>query len=455
MSYNKEVKNKLQINTEYFENVIACQALTNDYYTSLIFDHLTPANFKQPGNKLVVSIIQDFFQKRKTIPTVTEIKSYLKKEEEVKLIKEALTTYKQIELNGNLEELISNTETYFKEKSVYNTVLKIVDDVSNDKADYSKFLQMFEQACNIKLVSDIGLDFYGEYQKIIHDLSQETEVIPTGWSFIDSKIGGGLYSKGKALYLFLGPTNVGKSIFLGNVVANISSRLPNDETAVLISLEMSEMMYAKRLSSHISKIPVNSLQQQTSALEAYFKEVSDSYKRKLIIKEFPPKSVTVGGIKGYVETLIKNGIKPGIIVIDYLGLVKSTTGDNSYEQGKSVAEELRALSYFFNCPVVSAIQTNREGMNNPTLDTVSESLGVAMTADVIWSIHQDEGDQDLGIIKVRGIKNRLGPKHGATAMRIDYTTLSLSEEKDYIGITSNSKDADEITSLEKKLENLT
>jgi hypothetical protein len=94
-------------------------------------------------------------------------------------------------------------------------------------------------------------------------------------------------------------------------------------------------------------------------------------------------------------------------------------------------------------------------MNNPTLDTVSESLGVAMTADVIWSIHQEEGDQDLGIIKVGGIKNRLGPKHGATAMRIDYTTLSLSEEKDYIGITSNSKDADEITSLEKKLENLT
>jgi replicative DNA helicase len=455
MSYNKHVKNKLQINTEYFESVIACQALTNAYYTSLIFDYLTPANFKQPGNKLVVSIIQDFYQKRKTIPTVTEIKSYLKKEEEIKLIKEALTTYKQIELNGNLEELISNTETYFKEKAVYNTVLKIVDDVSNEKADYGKFLQMFEQACNINLVSDIGLDFYGDYQKIIDELSQETEVIPTGWFFIDSKIGGGLYSKGKSLYLFLGPTNVGKSIFLGNVTANISSRLPIGESAVLITLEMSEMMYAKRLSSHISKIPVNNLQGQTSTLETYFKAVSENNKKKLIIKEFPPKSVTVGGIKGYVETLIKNGIKPGIIVIDYLGLVKSTTGDNSYEQGKSVAEELRALSYFFNCPVVSAIQTNREGMNNPTLDTVSESLGVAMTADVIWSIHQEEGDQDLGIIKVGGIKNRLGPKHGATAMRIDYTTLSLSEEKDYIGITSNSKDADEITSLEKKLENLT
>lgn len=446
------MKNKLQINSDFFESIVACQALTNAYYTSLVLDYLIPENFKQPGNKLVVSIVQDFYQKRKTTPTVTEIKSYLKKEEEIKLIKETLTSYKQIDLNGNLEELINNTETYFKEKAVYNTVLKIVDDFTNEKADYGKFLQMFERACNIKLVSDIGLDFYGEYQKVIEELSQETEVIPTGWSFIDSKIGGGLYRKGKALYLFLGPTNIGKSIFLGNVVANISGNLPIGETAILISLEMSEMMYAKRLSSHVSKIPVNSLQTQSTALEAYFKEVSENNKKKLIIKEFPPKSVTVGGIKAYIETLIKNGIKPGVIVIDYLGLVKATSGDNSYEQGKSVAEELRALSYFFNCPVVSAIQTNREGMDNPTLDTVSESLGVAMTADVIWSLQQEDGDQDLGIIKVGGIKNRLGPKHGATAMRIDYTTLSLSEEKDYIGITNNNKDADEISSLEKKLE---
>jgi replicative DNA helicase len=209
------------------------------------------------------------------------------------------------------------------------------------------------------------------------------------------------------------------------------------------------------LSSHVSKIPVNQLQTETGALESYFKEVTEQRKRKLIIKEFPPKSVTVGGIKAYVETLIKNGIKPGIIVVDYLGLIKSTAGDNSYEQGKAVAEELRALSYFFNCPIVSAVQTNREGMENPGLDTISESLGVAMTADVIWSIHQEEGDQELGIIKVGGIKNRLGPKHGATAMRIDYSTLSLSEEKEYIGLANKDLDTDEISSLEKKLENLT
>lgn len=444
-------KDKLRINTDYFESVIAYQSLVNSYYTSLVFDHLAPENFKNAGNKLVVSIVKEFYSKRRALPTSTEIRSYLSKEDDLKLFKDTLTSYKQYDTNLNIDELIANTEIFFKERAVYNTVLKIVDDVTNERSDYSKFLTWFEKACNITLVNDIGLDFYGEYEKVIKELSVQNEVIPTGWNFIDSKIGGGLLKNGRALYLFLGPTNVGKSIFLGNVASNMAQR---GLTTVLISLEMPEMMYAKRISSHLSKIPINNIQQQTSALETFFKENVDTHKRKLIIKEFPPKSITVGGIKAYVESLVKAGIKPEVLVIDYLGLINCVKGDNSYEQGKLVAEELRAMSYFFNMPVVSAIQTNREGMENPSLDTVSESLGVAFTADVVWSIHQEEGDQELGIIKVGGIKNRLGPKHGATAMRIDYTTLSLSEEKDYIGLTKNGEDSNEISNLERKLENL-
>ena len=46
-------------------------------------------------------------------------------------------------------------------------------------------------------------------------------------------------------------------------------------------------------------------------------------------------------------------------------------------------------------------------MEKPSLDTVSESLGVAFTADVVWSIYQEEGDQELGVIKVGGIKTNI------------------------------------------------
>jgi replicative DNA helicase len=444
-------KESLKINNEYFENVICSNALTNNYYTSLVLDHLIPENFKSEGNRLVISIIKDFFTKRNTLPTITEIKTYLKTEDEITLAKNALTSYKSVDLNGNIDELIHNSELYFKEKSVANSVSTIVNEFLNGEADYARFLQLFEKACNISLVNDTGLDFYGDYQKILNEFSTKTETLPLGWNFLDDKIGGGLAKNGRALYLFLGPTNVGKSIFLGNVASNMADK---GLTTCLISLEMPEMMYAKRISSHLSKIPINDINSNITSLESYFKDVSEKRKRKLIIKEFPPKAITVAGIKSYVESLIKKGIKVEVLVVDYLGLIKAA-GDNSYEQGKNVAEELRALSYYFNLPVVSAIQTNREGMNIPSLDTVSESMGVAFTADVVWGIYQEEGDLDLGIIKVSGIKNRLGPKHEAKAFKIDYKTLTLSEEDDYIGL-DNKKRAkpDEVSLLTQKLDNI-
>jgi hypothetical protein len=42
-------------------------------------------------------------------------------------------------------------------------------------------------------------------------------------------------------------------------------------------------------------------------------------------------------------------------------------------------------------------------------------------------------------------------------MRIDYTTLSLSEEKGYVGLTGNKSAGglDELMDLENKLENIT
>jgi len=57
-------KDKLQINTEFFENIVACQALTNSYYTSLVLDYLNPENFKIPGNKLVIGIVKDLLKSK-------------------------------------------------------------------------------------------------------------------------------------------------------------------------------------------------------------------------------------------------------------------------------------------------------------------------------------------------------------------------------------------------------
>jgi hypothetical protein len=63
--------------------------------------------------------------------------------------------------------------------------------------------------------------------------------------------------------------------------------------------------------------------------------------------------------------------------------------------------------------------------DNPGMDGIAESIGVAATADVILSIFQSEEDQEMSLIKLGMMKNRYGPRGMVQAMMIDYLTLSI------------------------------
>ena len=54
---------------------------------------------------------------------------------------------------------------------------------------------------------------------------------------------------------------------------------------------------------------------------------------------------------------------------------------------------------------------------------------MAATADCIISVFQNDEDKELGIVRLGMMKNRFGPNYGVQAMRIDYNTLTLSEDE--------------------------
>jgi len=82
----------------------------------------------------------------------------------------------------------------------------------------------------------------------------------------------------------------------------------------------------------------------------------------LIIKEFPPSALRAITLGNYIERLILSGFKPDIIFVDYLNLMmpnNAVHGGGSYERVGDIAKELRALSYIFGVPIISATQSNR------------------------------------------------------------------------------------------------
>jgi len=414
-----------KLNLDYFENVLMYNALTDSGYLSTIADIVQPEYFKSKDIASVFTIIKDFNDKRNELPTTTEIKQYLVTDEQKDSFKRLVTSFSEIDKNINKDELIENTEQFLKEKAVYHTMLKAAEDISAGDVDTSVILDKFEKSCNISLVTDLGLGVKSNIDDIIADLTTVEDKIPSTWEWLDDSLDGGFLQAGKSLYVFAGETNIGKSIFLGNIASNIAKQGKN---VLLITLEMSELLYARRICTNISKIPMKEMTVNGSSLRAAITESPGN----IYIKEFPPSTITPNTIKAFAKKFTDQGIKLDAIVIDYLNLIHSPIGNNSYERIKNVTEQVRAISYVFNCPIISATQLNRAGFDqdNPDLATISESIGLAATADVIMSIFQNDEDRDLGIIRLGMMKNRYGPRGMTQPMRIDYSTLTIEQADD-------------------------
>ena len=313
--------------------------------------------------------------------------------------------------------MIVNTQQYIKEKAVYLAVKSTVNTFSSDSPkDTGEIFKLFNDACNISLIDDLGFDYLNKIDEHIADIKVVDRFIPTGYTWLNRMLGGGWLEGGRALYMFMGATNVGKSIVLGNVAKKM---LEIDRVVLLITLEMSQLVYSKRISTQLSRIPFAKLRAETDALATYLKKFKEEHPNsRLIVKEFPPSSITPNNIKAYVKQLVnKMKVKPDAVVLDYLTLLLANTQSGSmYSDGKAIAEQVRALSYpqNFGCPIITAGQINRSGFGeaNPDLDKSGESIAIPQTADASFSLWQSEAEKELGVLNC-GIRKKTHSIHQA------------------------------------------
>jgi replicative DNA helicase len=418
----------LSLDFEAFEKIMVYNSIMDHDYLESIFEHIKPSFFKNENIKKVFELIISFYKEFDSVPNITELKSHIRNNSDRQALKETILSFENIDKKYNKDALIKNTERFLKEKSVMETYQKTSLDIQSGEIDTTKILKNFEKSCSVSLIDNLGFDYLESIDEHCKDLQKVFNTISTGWKWLDSKIGGGFMAEGRSLYVFFGVTNVGKSIFLGNIATNI---LNQNKTVVLITLEMPEQVYAKRISAQLSQIPFDGLSTNLVRLKNKLNEYKNNNNNsKLIIKEFPPKSITTLHIKNYISKLTKKGIKPDAIIVDYINLISPTeNGKNSYESIKQITESLRALSYSFECPIISATQATRSAVNTGELDLdkTSESMGLSHTVDAQFSIWTEDGDTDLGIIRMGIVKNRFGPRKATTILNIDYPTLTLTE----------------------------
>ena len=200
---------------------------------------------------------------------------------------------------------------------------------------------------------------------------------------------------------------VGKTTLALQIAEHIAER--GTETAI-ISLEMSDTQVIQKLISRRARI--NSYKMRMGTLET--KELEQVGIVSAEIAELPIHLITKARTIQHIENIarkLKNKNNLGLIVIDYIQLIKNKGKFNSREQEVAdITRTLKLLSLELNIPIVGLCQLNRNAARQePTLADLRESGAIEQDADNILFLYQEaESTETVVDITLKLAKQRAG-----------------------------------------------
>ncbi len=398
---------------ELLERLIIKGCYESDQYLTLVSTIFKSDYFDDPVIGKIFSDISTHFKSfGKIIP-----ESAISQDSDKKQIFDEIKSV-DFDVAKNYDYLYQETEAYLKEKAVKTAILESVD-VINSKKNFGSIRLLLEDAMCKSLKVDLGLEYFKNIgDRLRRAFSNDVKRIPSYFPQLDEYINGGFPPY--TLNIIISRIHGHKSSFLANVSAR---QVIEGHNVVILSLEMSEIMYAQRYDGIYSGLNINRMYLDKNLKIQLMKALSKkaiSNKGNLFIKELPTGKASVNDFRIYLRELQMRHIEPSIVLCDYMNLMKPSyrAKMDMYSDVKEIAEELRALGLEFNCPILSVSQLNRIGSDDLPLSAldivhISESMGTGATADFM-AIFGDEADMRTyeNEIHYKILKNRLGGRVG-------------------------------------------
>lgn len=331
--------------------------------------------------------------------------------ETIKDVKEFLNNLK-CPHSINTGQMLVKTEEWCKKREIYNVILENVDKLEENPNDLGNLPDALSKALAITFNTSIGISYDSDIEERYNKLyNNKEERISFGIKKLDEITGGGLSPK--TLNVIAAGTGAGKTMFLCNLAKNLYLAGKN---VLYITLEMAEERISERIDCNLLNVDLFHLPELT--LEQYRDKFNNAIKGKkygkLIIKEYPTCGANTSNFRALLNDLkLKKGFEADVLIVDYInicGSTRSIKSDNTYHFIKSVCEELRALAIQENFPIVTCTQFNRGGNSstNAGILDISESHGLAMTADLLLGMIRTEDLDENNEVMFKQLKNRFG-----------------------------------------------
>ena len=431
-----------------FQIKVLSSLLTHKEFLTNINDAISEEYFDNSAHKWIINEILKYYTKYNTTPTMEVLKTEMKKLENEVLqlsIKEQLReAYEASEDDlAYVEEEFSN---FCKNQQLKKALMTSVELLKG--GEYDSIRHLVDNALKAGGDKNLGL----EYNKDVETRYREESriVIPTPWDNFNTLFQGGL-GNGDFGLIFGNPGG-GKSwtlIALGGWAVKLGYNV------IHYTLELSESYVGKRYDAFFTGIPVNMISDYKDRVQ----ETVDGLQGNLIIKEYSPGKASISTIEAHIKKTIDQGMKPDLIIIDYVDLLRSKRSkgdrkeeiDDIYVSTKGLARELKI-------PVWSVSQVNRAGAKDDIIegDKAAGSYDKIMITDVAISLSRKKEDKIAGTGRFHIMKNRYGGDGMTYGAKIDTSTGHMDIFDDYDEETPNFNPAkpvnkfSDVTNLERE-----
>jgi len=328
------------------------------------------------------------------VPTAANIGYYARIVREKSILRSLINAATEIATRGYEEQ--SNVEEFL------DIAEKVIFDISEKKIKAS-----------FVAVGDMIKDTLKTVEKL-YERKEMVTGVPTGYDDLD-RLTAGLQPAD--LIVVAGRPSMGKTAFSLNIAAHAAFR---GIGVAVFSLEMAKEQLVLRMLCSEARVD-NSKMRSGYLGERDFPKLATAagrlHEAPIYIDDTP--AISVLELRAKARRLVRDRSKKvGLIVVDYLQLMRGMGGASNREQEISeISRSLKALAKELNVPVIAISQLNRRvedrGDKRPMMSDLRESGAIEQDADVILFIYREEvynpKTDNKGIAEVIVAKQRNGP----------------------------------------------
>ena len=403
------------------EEALLGSALLSRDAVSRLMEEVRPADFYSPSNQTVYEAMKGLFDTGKPIDTVTVSELIFKDSKNSSSINASYIArlVDNVPSSANFERYIEIVLEHSHRRKLLKASGRIeLLAMAMDKEIHS-VLDEAEQTIFTASDDAIGDGLVGvndvlegaiERIEEIENLGTGLSGLPTYFTDLDNYLSG--LQDGNLAVIASRPS-MGKSSLALNIGTSVAKE---GKVVAFFSLEMTKEELVQRVLFSEAKVTSGDARKGQLGPEKWSRVVEAASKVNNLPLYFDDAPViTVTDIRAKSRRL-KSAKSLDLIIVDYLQLMQSSSGDNRQQEIAEISRNLKNLARELKVPILALSQLNRAAEaredKRPRLGDLRESGAIEQDADIVMMLYRDDyynpGTDVPGVAEVNIVKNRTG-----------------------------------------------